>query len=256
MAREQEFPRVTLPVLGAQIDALDWDEAVARLERWGARRESRVVCICNVHSVVTASQDESFMEVLNGADMATADGMPVAWMLRALGRHGQPRINGPDLMWRYLARAEATGQVVSFFGSTPQTLARLQAALREAFPALRLGVAISPPFRSPSAREEAAWRREIEAAGTAVLFVGLGCPKQERWMASQRGHLRAVMVGVGAAFDYHGGTVRRAPPWMQHAGLEWLHRLASEPRRLWRRYLGTNSVYIARAALQLLRGRP
>lgn len=245
--------RDAVAVLGARIDALGWDDAVDRLVAWGARRQSRTVCICNVHSVVTAAQDPAFMAVLNGADMATPDGMPVAWMLRLLGRRGQQRINGPDLMWRYLAQAERLGQVVSFYGSTEPTLVRLHEAMRRAFPALRVGAMISPPFRALSEAEEQAYRDRIAACGTAVLFVGLGCPKQERWMAAQRGRLPAVMVGVGAAFDYHAGTIRRAPPWMQRHGLEWLHRLASEPRRLWRRYLVTNSLYLWLAARQLLR---
>lgn len=247
--------RDTVSVLGAHIDALDWDEAVGRLVAWGAGRESRSVCICNVHSVVSAAQDPAFMAVLNGADMATPDGMPVAWMLRLLGRRGQQRINGPDLMWRYLAQAERLGQVVSFYGSTEATLDRLRAAMRRAFPRLQLGEMISPPFRALDEAEEQAYRERIEACGTTVLFVGLGCPKQERWMDAQRGRLRAVMVGVGAAFDYHAGTVRRAPVWMQRHGLEWLHRLASEPRRLWRRYLVTNSLYVWLAARQLLARR-
>jgi N-acetylglucosaminyldiphosphoundecaprenol N-acetyl-beta-D-mannosaminyltransferase len=247
--------RDSLPVLGAQIDALTWEQAVARLVDWGSRRESRSVCICNVHSVVTAAQDREFMAVLNAADMATPDGMPVAWMLRALGRRGQQRINGPDLMWRYLSEAERLDQVVSFYGSTEATLAKLTQAIGQAFPRLRLGAVISPPFRALSADEEAGFRRRIEDAGTAVLFVGLGCPKQERWMAGERGRLNAVMVGVGAAFDYHAGTIQRAPLWMQRHGLEWLHRLLSEPRRLWKRYLVTNSLYLWLAARQLLARR-
>jgi N-acetylglucosaminyldiphosphoundecaprenol N-acetyl-beta-D-mannosaminyltransferase len=247
--------RDAVAVLGARIDALDWEDAVERLVAWGARRQSRTVCICNVHSVVTAAQDPGFMAVINGADLATPDGMPVAWMLRLLGRRGQQRINGPDLMWRYLHEAERLGQVVSFYGSTEATLARLRAAMLRAFPALRIGEMISPPFRTLSAVEERAYRERIEACRTAVLFVGLGCPKQERWMAAQRGRLHAVMVGVGAAFDYHAGTVRRAPVWMQRSGLEWLHRLASEPRRLWKRYLVTNSLYVWLAARQLLTRR-
>lgn len=254
LAKANVFQRKTTPVLGASVDVLGWDEAVSRLVRWGEQRESRYVCICNVHSVVTAAQDERFMRVINGADLATPDGMPVAWMLRALGQRGQPRINGPDLMWRYLAEAQRLGQVVSFYGSTEETLRRLRDALRSAFPELKIGALISPPFRALSKDEQRAYVDRIHEAGTAVLFVGLGCPKQEVWMAQQRGRINAVMVGVGAAFDYHAGTVERAPKWMQHSGLEWLHRLASEPRRLWRRYLVTNSVYVALTTRQLLRG--
>lgn len=247
--------RDTVAVLGAFIDAVEWDDAVDRIVDWGAARQSRVVCVCNVHSVVTAARDPDFLAVLNGANLATPDGMPVAWMLRLLGRPRQPRIDGPDLMWRYLARAERRGQVVSFYGSTEETLGRLREAMRRDFPALRVGVMISPPFEPSSPAEDQHDRDRIEACGTAVLFVGLGCPKQERWMASQRGRLNAVMVGVGAAFDYHAGTIRRAPPWMQRSGLEWLYRLASEPKRLWKRYLVTNSLYVWLAARQLLTRR-
>jgi N-acetylglucosaminyldiphosphoundecaprenol N-acetyl-beta-D-mannosaminyltransferase len=244
--------RDRLPVLGALIDALSWPDAIDRLVRWGDARSSRYVCICNVHSVVTAAQDPAFMQVLNNADMATPDGMPVAWMLRRLGRPSQQRINGPDLMYRYLAEAQQRGQVVSFYGSTPDTLQQLRGALLKAFPGLRIGTMISPPFRALLAAEQATFVEQINAAGTAVLFVGLGCPKQEGWMADQRGSVHAVMVGVGAAFDYHAGTVSRAPRWMQNAGLEWLHRLASEPRRLWKRYLLTNTQFVGRAIRQLM----
>lgn len=246
--------RIALPVLGARIDALSWDDAVGHLVRWGGERRSRYVCICNVHSVVTASQDPEFMKVVNEADLATPDGMPVAWMLRRLGRPGQQRINGPDLMLRYLAQAERLGHVVSFYGSTEHTLALLEQQLHATFPRLRVGVSISPPFRSLSQEEQQRYADQINGAGTAVLFVGLGCPKQEVWMASQRGRIDAVMVGVGAAFDYHAGTIQRAPLWMQKHGLEWLHRLASEPRRLWKRYLLTNGTFILRACRQLFSG--
>ncbi|WP_119155417.1 WecB/TagA/CpsF family glycosyltransferase [Caldimonas tepidiphila] len=243
------------PVLGAFIDALPWDGAVARLIEWGARRESRYVCICNVHSVVTATQDPEFGRVVNEADLATADGAPVAWALRRFGHATQERINGPDLMWRYLREAERLGQGVAFYGGTPETLARLRESLLRVFPRLRIGALISPPFRALTEAEDRADTEQLNASGAAVVFVGIGCPKQEKWMAAHRGRVRAVMVGVGAAFDYHAGTVRRAPPWMQRHGLEWFYRLLSEPRRLWKRYLVTNSLFVARMLPSLLRGR-
>jgi N-acetylglucosaminyldiphosphoundecaprenol N-acetyl-beta-D-mannosaminyltransferase len=241
------------PVLGAPIDALTWDEALSRLHIWARARESRVVCICNAHSVVTASSDTRFAQVLAGADLCTPDGAPVAWMLRRLGHAGQQRINGPDLMWRYCAAAAARGESVFLYGGNPATLQRLQQRLCAAFPGLVIAGAVSPPFRPLTPLEEQDTVAAINASGAGTVWVGLGCPKQELWMHAQRGRVQAVMVGVGAAFDYHAGTVRRAPPWMQRAGLEWLHRLASEPRRLWRRYLVTNTRFVLGAAGQLLR---
>ncbi len=241
-------------VIGAYIDALDWPTALGRIADWARRRESRYVCICNVHSVVSASQDADFEKVVNQADMATPDGAPVAWMLRRLGYPTQPRINGPDLMWKYCEQAAGRADAAStyLFGSTPETLNILQKELLRAFPGLRIAGAHSPPFRPPTPEEDDAIVRAINDSGAGVVFVSLGCPKQEKWMAAHRGRIDAVMIGVGAAFDFHAGTVVRAPLWMQKSGLEWLHRLASEPRRLWKRYLVTNTLFIVGAARQLL----
>jgi N-acetylglucosaminyldiphosphoundecaprenol N-acetyl-beta-D-mannosaminyltransferase len=212
------------------------------------------VTICNVHVVVSASRDEEYCAVINGADMATPDGAPVAWMLRRQGFRGQRRISGPDLMWALCEAAHTHGVTVYCYGSTETTLAGLEECLCAAFPRLRLHVE-APPFRALSHAEDAEVVERINASGAGIVFVGLGCPKQERWMAMHRGKIDAVMIGVGAAFDFHAGTVRRAPRWMREHGLEWLHRLGSEPRRLWRRYLVTNTLFIVGAARQLLRGR-
>lgn len=239
-------------VLGVFIDALSWEDAVSQLVAWGYERESRYVCICNVHSVVTAAQDPAFRDVLNEADMATADGMPVAWTLRRLGFPGQQRINGPDLMWRYLREAERLCQMVYFYGGTASTLHKLHRTLIAAFPRLRIGGMVAPAFGPISREEDDAAVQQINASGATVVFVGLGCPKQEMWMAAHRGAIRAVTVGVGAAFDYHAGTLRRAPMWMQHRGLEWMYRLLTEPRRLWKRYLVTNLLFIVRITKQLV----
>ena len=144
---------------------------------------------------------------------------------------------------------------IFLYGSSEQTLATLKAKLSAAFPALNIAGAISPPFRALTPDEDAAIVAQINASGAGVVFVSLGCPKQELWMAADRGRIHAVMIGVGAAFDYHAGTIQRAPKWMQDCCLEWLHRLASEPRRLWRRYLVTNTLFVLGAARQLLRER-
>jgi len=244
--------RTVRDVLGVPIDAITEADAVQRISGWAQRHESRYVCICNVHSVVTGSSDAAFNQVISQADMATPDGAPVAWMLRRLGIEGQPRVSGPDLMLAYCEHAAATNEAILLYGSTVPTLEALQQKLLQRWPALRIVGAISPPFRALSAEEDEQIVNQINASKAGTVWVSLGCPKQELWMAAHRGRINAVMLGVGAAFDFHAGTVSRAPAWMRDNGLEWLHRLASEPRRLWKRYLVTNSVFVLRAAQQLL----
>ncbi|MEO6714337.1 MAG: WecB/TagA/CpsF family glycosyltransferase [Mycobacteriales bacterium] len=257
MAATEIDGRRRVAVLGVPIDAVRWDEALARVARWADARESRVVCICNVHSVVTASRDPAFGAVVQTCDMATPDGAPVAWMLRRMGVRRQPRVNGPDLMWRSCGEAAAAGRGVYLYGGSQSTLDLLCARLRKAYPSLNIAGAVSPPFRQLTAEEDAAEVERINASGAGLLFVGLGCPKQEHWMDDHRGRVQAAMIGVGAAFDYHAGTLPRAPGWMQRSGLEWVHRLAHEPRRLWKRYLVTNSLFTLGVIRQLVaRARP
>lgn len=244
--------RTLVNVLGAPIDAISWDDTCEVISRWAERRESRYVCICNVHSVVTARQDPDFHDVIRLADMATPDGAPVAWMMRRLGYRDQLRINGPDLMYRYCAQAEQRDERIFLYGNTPETLNTLQRCLQREFPALQIAGAYSPPFRALTPQEDAEVVQRINDSGAGTVWVSLGCPKQERWMADHRGRIQAVMVGVGAAFDYHAGTLQRAPLWMQRHGLEWLHRFWSEPRRLGRRYLVTNTQFLVQALRQLL----
>ena len=239
-------------VLDTNIDAMDWHEALNLISTWAVEHESRYAAFCNVHSVVTASKDECFREVLNQADLALPDGAPIAWSLRRAGFGQQKRINGPDFTWRYLAHAEATSQSVFFYGSSEETLSRLQARVQREFPRLRLGGMVSPPYRDLSQLEDQFYVDLINQSGAHVVFVGLGCPKQEFWMSDHRGRIQAVMLGVGAAFDYHAGVIPRAPLWMQRNGLEWLHRLGSEPTRLLRRYVTTNSVFVYRTFKSML----
>lgn len=246
------MPRNGQSVLGTWIDALFWDDAIRQIMAWGAARESRYICICNVHSVVTATRDPEFKNAVDGADMATSDGAPIAWALRKLGFPAQERINGPDLMWRYLREAEQVGQTAFFYGSTDETLKKLRSCIAQEFPRLKVAGMHSPPFHTSSWAEDAAEVEMINRSGANVMFVGLGCPKQEKWMAAHQGRINAVMIGVGAAFDYHSGTIKRAPLWWQHNGLEWLYRLVSDPRRLLKRYLVTNTLFILGFSRQLL----
>ncbi len=242
-------------VLGAPINILSWDDAIGQIVAWGEARESHYVCICNVHSVVTTTLDPEFRMVINTADMSTPDGAPIAWALRRFGFRSQERINGPDLMWRYLSKAEQLGQVVFFYGSTEATMAKLIKKVADQFPGLRIGGWHSPPFRPPTAQEDEFVVDAINRSGANVVLIGLGCPKQEKWMAAHCGRINAVMIGVGAAFDYHSGTLKRAPLWWQRHGLEWLYRLCSEPRRLLKRYLITNTLFILGISRQLLTSR-
>ena len=239
-------------VLGARINALGWVESIRVIADWASRRESRFVCISNAHMVVAARDDLGLAEAMRLSDMATPDGAPVAWMLRRQGFTDQPRISGTELMRSYLKHAAACGEGIFLLGSTEDTLARLQVALLKEFPGLKIAGAVSPPFRPLTAEEDAAIVAQINASETGTVWVSLGCPKQEKWMLEHRGRVNAVMVGVGAAFDFIAGTVPRAPLWMQGGGLEWLHRLASEPGRLWRRYLVTNTLFVFGALRQLM----
>lgn len=239
-------------VLHTLVDATDAASVLASITHWAGARESRTVCFCNVHSAVTALQDAALAGALSEADLALPDGAPVAWTLRRRGHGSQRRISGPDLMLQLCKASAAHGLGVFLFGSTPQTLALLRAQLTQACPGLHVAGTLSPRFGTWDTDTEAQYVAEINASGAGIVFVGLGCPRQEIWMARMRGRVQGVMLGVGAAFDFHAGTVRRAPAWMRHSGLEWLHRLASEPRRLWRRYLVTNSVFMLHTARDLL----
>ena len=245
--------RVREMVLEVPIDVLSWGDSIARISAWSAVRESRYVCITNAHSVVTGGQDAAFGRILAQADMVTPDGAPVAWMMRCLGHRSQQRINGPDLMWKYCEIASTRNEGVYLYGSAPDTLERLTSVLTRRFSGLRIVGTYSPPFRELTDEEDSAVVGRINASGAGTVWVSLGCPKQEKWMAAHRGRINAVMIGVGAAFDYHAGTIKRAPLFMQRFGLEWLYRLCSEPRRLWRRYLVTNSLFVWGACRQMLK---
>ena len=239
-------------VLGSYIDAISWNDAATRILNWAHAHESRYVCVCNVHSIVTARQDPVFADVVNKADIATPDGMPVSWTLRRKGFSGQQRINGPDLMWLLCSRASEEGLPIFLLGATEDTLSKLRGKLNGEFPGLKIAGTLSPPFRPLQADDEDEMIKRINESGAGLLFIGLGCPKQERLMAALRGRVNAAMIGVGAAFNYHAGVEKRAPKWMQDRGLEWLYRLVCNPRRLWRRYVVTNSLFILWALQELL----
>lgn len=242
-------------ILGMRVDATSYEEAGQRILRWAGTAESRYVCVSTVHMTMEAYDSDEYRRVVNEADLVTPDGMPMVWSLRLLGHRDQRRVYGPDLMVHVLAASARDSVPVGFYGGRPDVLERLLVEARRRFPGLVVAYAESPPFAPLGEAERRATVDAINASGARILFVGLGCPKQERWMAEHRDHIPAVMVGVGAAFDFLAGTTRQAPRWVMAAGFEWLFRLVTEPRRLWRRYLKHNPRFVALFSLQVLRLR-
>jgi N-acetylglucosaminyldiphosphoundecaprenol N-acetyl-beta-D-mannosaminyltransferase len=234
-----------------RVDATSYADACEQVVRRAQRGEGGYVCVSTVHMVMEAYDDPDYRRIINGAFLVTPDGMPLVWALRWLGCREATRVYGPTLMPLACAAAEERGIPVGFYGGTPETRRRMLASLRARFPKLDVACALGPPFRPLSSDEDLRDVQAIRSSGARILFVGLGCPKQERWMAAHADRLDAVMLGVGAAFDFAAGTKAQAPAWLQASGLEWLFRLASEPRRLWRRYLRHNPRFVYRLALEL-----
>jgi len=235
----------------------DYDEVIAWMDAMVGSEARGWLTAAAVNLVMSAHDDAATMKALLGASLAVPDGQPLVWALRLLGHGRATRVYGPDLMERWCARAAVTGTPTYLYGGrSEQALELLSGRLRERFPGLRIVGGWSPPFRPLSEREREEVAARIDDSGAQVVWVGTGQPKQELWMSEMRPLLRApLLVGVGAAFDFHAGIVSQAPAWMQRNGLEWLYRLSREPRRLWRRYASQNPRFVAGFARQYLRER-
>jgi N-acetylglucosaminyldiphosphoundecaprenol N-acetyl-beta-D-mannosaminyltransferase len=240
-------------ILGMRVDATSYSDAMDRVLTWAAVPESRYVCISPVHMVMESYDDPEYQRIVNGASLVTPDGVPLVWSLRLLGVPHATRVYGPGLTPRLCERAAREGVPVGFYGGSQETLDALHNTLKARYPKLEIAYSHSPPFRQLTPEESAQVVEEINSSGARILFVGLGCPKQERWMNEHEGRVEAVMLGVGAAFDFVAGAKAQAPAWLQRAGLEWAFRLVTEPRRLWRRYLYHNPRFIVLFARQLAR---
>ncbi len=240
-------------ILGIRIAGTSYKDAKNRIISWALSGEYRFVCAANVHMTMEAYNSEDFRKIINKADIVTPDGMPLVFILRILGLNRQKRVYGPTLMKHICEASAQDGVPVGFYGSNPETLKALVHNLTDRIPNLKVGYTYSPPFRALTPEEDETIVKEINASKIKILFVGLGCPKQERWMADHQGKVEAVMIGVGAGFDFYAGTVKQAPKWMMRIGLEWLFRLCMEPKRLWPRYLYNNPRFLGLAALQLLK---
>lgn len=251
--KDKELPADRrINVTGLQISVCNYRTAVDRILSLVHRGRGGYVCVSTVHMAMEAYDDAGYARMVNRADLVTPDGMPMLWMKKLRGAKNVSQVRGVNLMTRLFTAAEKNGFSVGFYGGCRDTLERVSERLKKEFPRLQISYLHSPPFRPLTVGEEKQTIGEINAARPDILFVGLGCPKQERWMARHTGQLPAVLVGVGAAFDFYAGNVREAPEFMRRVGLEWLFRLTQEPRRLWKRYLIQNPRFVRLALLQLL----
>ena len=246
-------------VLGVGVSAINIPTAVAEMERWIAEGARHYVCVSGAHGVMESQRDETLRAIHNRAGMVTPDGMPLVWMSRLHGAKHVSRVYGPDLMLAFLEQSAGKAYRHFFYGGAEGVPERLVQALQTRFPDLIVAGTYSPPFRALTADEQRGILEHINAAKPDVVWVGLSTPKQEYWMAANRAQLNApVLMGVGAAFDFHAGLKPQAPLWMQRNGLEWLFRLVTEPKRLWRRYAYIVPMFLFLVVLQELglRRRP
>ena len=244
-------------ILGVGVSAVNMGTTLHTIDGWISRRESHYVCVTGVHGVMESWRDEGLQRIHNAAGLVVPDGMPLVWLSRAMGFRQVERVYGPDLMLALCERSARRGHSQFFYGGAPGVAEQLTNRLHGQFPSLKVTGVCSPPFRSLSPEEDTAVVDCINSAKPDIVWVGISTPKQERWMFEHRRQLDApVLIGVGAAFDFHAGLKKQAPHWMQKSGLEWLFRLISEPRRLWRRYLINNPWFLWLVLLQLLGQEP
>ena len=250
-------PMPARAVLGVPLALTDYEHTLDWIDGAVAARAEAYICVAAVHTVVASQDDPALRAAVLGADFTVPDGQPLVWALGLLGDRLEDRVYGPELMDRACARAARTGQRFYLYGGRNQgALVELTRILRLRHPGLRIVGGHVPPFRPLTAAEERSVVADINRAAPDVVWVGIGVPKQEKWMARMRERLDAsVLVGVGAAFDFHAGLVPQAPEWMQRVGLEWVYRLAHEPRRLWKRYLRYNPLFVTGFARQYARHR-
>jgi N-acetylglucosaminyldiphosphoundecaprenol N-acetyl-beta-D-mannosaminyltransferase len=247
----------SVDVLGVPLALTDYVHTLDWIDATVAHRIRGYLCACNVHTVMASGEDPELRAALHGASINVPDGQPLVWAINALGHELAGRVYGPELMSLACARAAVSGQRFYLYGGRNQgALVQLALNLRRQYPGVRIVGGYSPPHRLLTEEETDAVVLEINRSQADVVWVGIGVPKQEKWMAQLRPRLQTpLLIGVGAAFDFHAGLVPQAPNWLQEAGLEWAFRLAHEPRRLWRRYLRYNPMFLAAFAGQFIRTR-
>ena len=240
-------------ILGVGVSALNMPMAIDHLIDWIEHRDRHFVIISNVHVVMEAHKDATFRKAINRAGMITPDGMPLVFLSRWMGHKHVDRVYGPDLMLAASQAMAEQGYSHFYYGGAEGVPEQLARNMAEKFPGLKIAGTYSPPFRALTPEEDDAIVDRINEANPDIVWVGLGCPKQEKWMVEHRDRLNApALIGVGAAFNFHTGTVPQAPLWMQRSALEWVYRLKAEPRRLWKRYLIYNPLFMLYVGLQFL----
>ncbi|MBL7951271.1 MAG: WecB/TagA/CpsF family glycosyltransferase [Flavobacteriales bacterium] len=241
-----------LPVLTADISVGSFATHIDAITAYGAAHRSSYVCCVNAHMTVEA-RDTRFAEVVNKADFATADGMPVLRVMQLFHKVKQERVAGNDIMPALMAKAAEKGLSVYLFGSSDEVQQRIVDRATRDLPGLRIAGRWSPPFMPLAQMDLAADAERINATGAHIILVSLGCPKQEQWMAAMKGRVNGVMLGIGGAFLLYAGIDKRAPKWMRDLSLEWVYRLWLEPRRLWKRYVVTNSLFLVLFGVEALK---
>lgn len=249
LSEVEQLPKAE--VTGSPVTALPFKEQIAVMTKWAKCRSSRVICVANVHMLMESRWDNALQKNLMEADLVTPDGMPLVWVMRALGFKTQDRVAGMDIFLATCQQAVAYNIPIYLLGSTQVVLDRMQERLKRDFPTLQLAGVESPPFRPLTATEDVELVERINKSGAGFTFVSLGCPKQEHWMAAHRSRVQSVMIGVGGVFPVYAGVQKHAPKWIRNNGLEWLYRLVQEPRRLFKRYFTTIPPFIWLALQQI-----
>lgn len=243
----------TRTIIRSAIDCTSYYEATQKIIAWAEKSKSSYVCISNVHMVMEAFDDLDYQHIVNEADLVTPDGMPLVWAMRLLGISAQERVYGPTLTLHVCNSAATNAIPIALYGGSEKSLSDFCSFLLKKYPRIRIVCKIAPPYRELTQIENINYTHQIVASGAKIIFVGIGCPKQERWMAAHKKLIPGVMIGVGAAFDFHSGRIRQAPQLMQKLGLEWFFRLCMEPRRLFKRYFKHNPRFIYFFIIQLIK---
>lgn len=241
----------TINVIGSPVTALPFADQIEVLLKWAQARLSKAVCVANTHMLIEAHWHDAFGDVLAKADLVTPDGMPLVWMLKLMGVRRQNRVAGMDLFLALCQAAPSRDVSIFLLGSQTSVLEQMRVRLVQEFPGLKIAGMEPLPFRPLTPEEDEALVERVNASGAGLLFLALGCPKQETWIARHKGRIQAAMVGVGGVFPVYAGIQKRAPAWIREGGLEWCYRLIQEPKRLWKRYGTTIPLFVWLAAKQL-----